>query len=305
MFNGEEFLCECVESVLGQTFSDFEFIIINDGSTDNSGQLLRGFSDARLRLVERPNRGLAVSLNEGIRIARGTYIARIDADDICLPNRFEVEIAFLKANPRCVAVGSPAIVIDRDGNTLYESPVHESWERIKSCLPQVPFFHSSVMFSRKVALECGGYPETVQQFFEDQVLWNRMAGFGDLRNVSLPLIKYRLVPSSITNYDTKTVRVLSTIARRTIASNSISKEDLSLLGELKKKQNVSVRESNYYLRIGKIFIENRFDRKAAILNLVRSIKFSPANFTAWWNLALVLLPQRVISFWKARRSSQL
>ncbi|MBI5094602.1 MAG: glycosyltransferase family 2 protein [Candidatus Hydrogenedentes bacterium] len=101
VYNGERYLAEAIESILGQTYRDFEFIIIDDGSTDESLKIVEGYAsrDNRIRLVSRPNRGLAAALNDGIEIARAPIIARMDADDVSLPKRFEKQMLYMAQHP--------------------------------------------------------------------------------------------------------------------------------------------------------------------------------------------------------------
>ncbi|HAS7841575.1 TPA: glycosyltransferase family 2 protein, partial [Vibrio cholerae] len=101
VYNGEKYLGEAIDSILKQTFSDFEFIIINDGSTDKTLEIIKSYmkKDDRIVLVSRENKGLIVSLNEGLDLAKGQYIARMDADDISIKSRFEKQIEFLDSNP--------------------------------------------------------------------------------------------------------------------------------------------------------------------------------------------------------------
>ena len=109
VYNGERFLAEAVASILDQTFRDFEFLIVNDGSTDRSREIILSFGDPRIRLVDNPeNIGLTRSLNRGLELAKGGLIARQDADDISLPERLEREIGFLDGNPKAAIVGSQA-----------------------------------------------------------------------------------------------------------------------------------------------------------------------------------------------------
>ena len=98
-YNAQAYLRESIESILAQTFSDFELIIINDGSTDQSLEIMTSFKDSRIRIINQENAGLPISLNRGIRLARGIYLARQDADDISLPNRFSAKVQFLDRHP--------------------------------------------------------------------------------------------------------------------------------------------------------------------------------------------------------------
>ena len=114
VYNTERYVGEAVGSVLGQTFGDFEFVIVDDGSTDRSTTILKDFAarDPRIRLVSRPNTGIVAAANEGIGLARGRYLARMDSDDVCLPRRFETQVNYLEQHPECVLVGSRVTVVD-------------------------------------------------------------------------------------------------------------------------------------------------------------------------------------------------
>ena len=106
VYNSEPFIRDAIKSILGQSFQDFEFIIINDGSTDGSLQIIQSYGDSRIRITSQENLGLTKSLNKGIGIARGEYIARQDADDISEPSRLEKQVAVLEQNSRAVLVSS-------------------------------------------------------------------------------------------------------------------------------------------------------------------------------------------------------
>src|SRR5438067_12011849 len=108
VYNAEAFLEAAVQSVLMQSFSDFEFIIIDDGSTDRSNQILQDYArkDNRVRLISRPNKGLTASLNEGLKLARGEFIARMDADDVAAPDRFKIQVEYLRDHPEVSVRGS-------------------------------------------------------------------------------------------------------------------------------------------------------------------------------------------------------
>ena len=120
VYNAERYVAEAVESILNQTFGDFEFLILDDGSTDGSLDILRRYAerDPRIRLTSRPNQGLVASLNELVDQARGEFIARMDADDVSLPERFQREVDYLRDHPECVLVGSRVRLIDPDGDPL-------------------------------------------------------------------------------------------------------------------------------------------------------------------------------------------
>jgi glycosyltransferase involved in cell wall biosynthesis len=115
VFNGEEYLRAAIDSILAQTFSDFEFIIVDDGSTDRSAAIVRGYDDPRFVLLSQENRGVAAALNHAMSRARGEYIARQDADDVSLPERFAQQVQWLEAHPEVSALGTGAVLIDPQG----------------------------------------------------------------------------------------------------------------------------------------------------------------------------------------------
>src|ERR1700680_300023 len=121
VFNGQTFLSEAIESILGQTFRDFEFLIIDDGSTDRTAEILSTIaqSDGRIQIVSRSNKGRAISLNVGINLAAGKYIGRMDADDVALPRRLEQQVTFMEQHPGVVLLGGAVELISAAGQRLH------------------------------------------------------------------------------------------------------------------------------------------------------------------------------------------
>ena len=196
VYNAGQYLVEAVESILGQELTDFEFIIINDGSTDDSSGILGNFAerDPRLLVVNRPNGGYSSALNEALERTRGRFIARMDADDISLPARFSRQVEFLQRNREHVAVGTKAIVVDREGDpvTFRDCPIdHDTidGDHMKGFGGQI--VHPSVMIRREAMEAVGGY-RTEFEPAEDLDLFLRLAEIGRLANLSEFLLKYRL-----------------------------------------------------------------------------------------------------------------
>lgn len=198
VYNGEKFLRKAVESVLGQTFEDFELLIINDGSTDRTAEVLHGFQDPRVRIFgNRENLGVYHSANRGLKLAQGEYVARIDADDVALPRRVEEQVAYLDTHPDVGLVASAAEIIDENGLTV--SVVNDvlSPEQIyytlffNNCI-----FHSSVMFRKGIALGIGGYDETLKRA-SDFDLWSRMSTVSRIDCIREPLVKWRGSPTNM------------------------------------------------------------------------------------------------------------
>jgi glycosyltransferase involved in cell wall biosynthesis len=201
VYNAERYIDEAVRSVLQQTFSNFEFVIIDDGSTDRSGALLSALAagDSRIRLFSRPNTGYLRALNEGLGHCSGEFVARMDADDVSLPDRFERQIGYLREHPECLAVGSSMLRIDADGDPICEEPMPAEHEEIVACLLQgagaLP--HPSAMIRREALVAVGGYREAYYGA-EDHDLWLRLAERGRLANLPEPLIKCRIHPENFT-----------------------------------------------------------------------------------------------------------
>lgn len=198
--DGRPYLIQAVQSILKQTFEDFEFIIINDGSSDGSQTVLEQFAerDDRIRLLHQTNRGLTASLNRGLELARGTYIARMDDDDISHPDRFERQVRFLENNPDVGVLGGGARVIDENGDpTDYWMPPtkhgHITWRLLFNAC----FTHPSVMVRRALLQELGGYADWAR-CSQDHELWTRAALATRLAALPDELIQFRRSEGSIT-----------------------------------------------------------------------------------------------------------
>ncbi len=198
VYNSEAYLPEAIDSILNQTFDDFEFIIIDDGSKDGSLKIIKSYKDNRIRLISRSNKGLTASLNEGLKLAKGEYIARQDSDDISIPTRLQKEVAYLDANPRVALVGSNYTVMEVDGTKLTTTNVFTRPADLK--LTQITcnqYGHGSIMLRRSILKKTGDYDDSVG-YVEDYDLWTRISRFADIANIEEPLYLYRRNTESIT-----------------------------------------------------------------------------------------------------------
>lgn len=200
VYNGEKYLREAIDSILAQTFADFEFIIIDDGSTDHTAKILAEIGDNRIRRITHDlNLGLIKSLNEGIALSRGEYVARMDADDISYPARFEKQVKYLDANTECGLVGSWSETIDMKGLVRREYHPPTDDETIQAyLLHDSCFTHSAVMMRRKLLVEAGGYNQSALHV-EDYDLWVRLSRQCKLANVPLVLQQWRETPRGVTS----------------------------------------------------------------------------------------------------------
>ena len=200
VYNAEPFVAETMDSILGQTFRDFEFVCINDGSKDGSLAILERYAkqDPRVRVISRPNTGLVPALNEGLELSRGRYIARIDSDDLSAPNRFALQFARMEAEPALVALGSNADAMDEQGNLLgaYDNPLtHEEIERAHLA-GMSSIHHPAVMMRADAVRRVGGYRKETWPC-EDYDLWMRLGEVGRLANLPERLLTKRLMAGSI------------------------------------------------------------------------------------------------------------
>lgn len=199
VYNGKEYLREAIDSMLDQTFTDFELIIINDGSSDESADIIAAYSDPRIHFFQQENQGLAATLNRGIALARGHYIARQDQDDVSLPDRLANQVRFLEGNPEHGLVGTWAVIWEGETPTerLHRHPQDNL--RLKfDLLFDNPFVHSSVMIRKSVVEEVGGYStDRDRQPPEDYELWSRVARRSKVANIPETLHVYREMPQSM------------------------------------------------------------------------------------------------------------
>ncbi|CAM3601532.1 glycosyltransferase family 2 protein [Thalassospira profundimaris] len=253
IFNGADDLERALDSILGQTFQDFEVIAINDGSKDNSYALLNAVTDPRVKVVHQDNMGLAGTLNRGLSMARGALIARQDQDDLSHPERFERQVSYFDAHPDCILLGTAAEIWI--GNTPTErTHDHPTYHEALAfeLLFNNPFVHSSVMMCRDAVLSIGGYStDRERQPPEDYELWSRMARTGRVANLKDRLLVYREVPQSMSrNGPSPFLDRLVTISAENIAmasgrniedDNAINLAALthSALDRMKKKANLT------------------------------------------------------------------
>jgi len=198
VFNGERYLKDAVESILNQSYVHFEFIIINDGSTDSTTTILSQFKDDRLKLVQfEENRGLVEALNHGFKLAQGNYIARMDADDVALPNRLLEQLKAMKQHPEWIACDTDYFLYD--GIKKIRSSSSLSGDELKVLLIfSTCFSHPSVMMKRSNDFPLPIY-EKAFKHVEDYRLWTQLAPLGQLGHLSVPLLLYRHHDGQISN----------------------------------------------------------------------------------------------------------
>lgn len=238
VYNGERYLRQALESILKQTFTDFEFVIIEDGSTDNTCAILESYDDSRIVIVRnQKNIGFTRSLNKGLSLAQGEYVARMDADDISLPQRFTKQVAFLREHPEIGILGCNCLDIDSKGRYAGLRVMPDSNLQIRwASLLENPFAHPAVMMRRDVITRNGlAYDESFETT-QDYELWSRVLKYTRGGNLSEPLVQYRLCLGVTTRHRKAQLKNHDAIALRTIREQLpgfvINPEEVSQLRRL-------------------------------------------------------------------------
>lgn len=206
VYNGERFLREAIDSILNQTYYNFELIIINDGSIDRSEETILSYTDSRIRyLVNEKNSGICVTLNKGLDVAKGKYVARLDCDDIAMPERFAKQVVFLEQHPEIGVLGSDIVTFGEGQNDRYFDFVHDK-EGCKAGLVFASCFaHPAVMLRTSVIREHNLHYDDAYRGLEDFELWYRISHYTDLTNLPEALTRYRKHPAQVTQNVTKQV----------------------------------------------------------------------------------------------------
>ncbi len=301
VFNGEVYLRQAVDSILNQTFLDFEFLIINDYSTDSSRDIILGYSDPRIRLVDNAvNLGLANSLSKGLSLAKGEYIARQDADDLSLPLRLEKEVRFLESNRRVGLVGSYFIAINEAGEFLqYFRPPIDSDALKRKLLVKNPFAHGTVMLRKECIEKVGPYREELKHC-EDHDLWLRVSQFFDLANLPSYLYQWRLNVNSVSvenkHIQDRNVQLALALHQERLAGG----QDQIQKGEfdIKRWTEYESNDGDHSLKKGDIVQAYHFQGSSFLLNnrhqraldyYFKALKIDTFNIKTWFLLFVTLI----------------
>jgi glycosyltransferase involved in cell wall biosynthesis len=201
-YNASRWLHEAIDSVLSQTFEDFEFLIVDDGSSDETWNIIQSFRDKDQRIVpiSKKNTGLADSLNIGIALAKGSWIARLDADDLCEPTRLEKQLDYVRHNPEVVLLGTGFVEIDEQGRILKRHNYPPGHHKLVRNLERLERFfpHSSAFYRVDMARQAGGYNLRIRRA-EDCRLWLELSSRGCIACLPQPLVKIRKHSSQISH----------------------------------------------------------------------------------------------------------
>ncbi|MEP7236964.1 MAG: glycosyltransferase [Ferruginibacter sp.] len=295
-YNVAKYIGKAIRSVLAQSFTDFELLIINDGSVDDTEKIVQAFSDSRIRFINQSNKGVAAALNMGLVNANAPLIARFDADDICLPERLQVQYDFLMQNPQYIIVGSDADYVDMNGDYVFtcKMPGHTHEEIQDLAVQKCPFIHAAVLFRKESILVAGGYDE--QAFaFEDHMLWAKCMKLGRACNLPLVLLQVRLNPGSISIDEKWRTKRFREIKSQSLNSGSLTQQEgMELRNIVKQQNNPKIKEGAYYSLLGKKFLWNNHQPQKARANLRKAIRINPGRVDIYLMMALSFFPERFI-----------
>jgi glycosyltransferase involved in cell wall biosynthesis len=257
VWNGANHLREAIESILHQTEKNFEFLIIDDGSTDDTVAIIGSYQDPRIRLIRQQHEGIVVALNRGVAEARADWIARMDADDIAYPERFKKQLALVRANPGAVLCHTQIRIV---GEERYVTPAgrfirSEGLVRLRLCY-QSPIVHPTVMFRKDAFFACGGYLAD-ERHAEDFGLWGRLVRQGAVVGTATPLLDFR------------------------VHQGSISKQKLDY--QMSLSREIALRHCREFMRLNPADAE----RAMGALTYMRS----GSTLRDWWWLVLHCLPR--------------
>ena len=297
-YNAAGYIGEAIQSILQQTFTDFELLIINDGSTDETLDVIHSFNDPRIILVNQSNKGVSAALNVGLSLARAPYIARFDADDVCYPTRLKIQHDFITAYPEYSIIGSAADYMDADGHFIFthhpDAHLNEEIQQLKYSV--CPFIHSSVFYKKEVVVNNGGYNEHAYTF-EDHFLWVNILKNEKACNLSQPLIKVRLNPESITIDEKWHTRKFRSIKNSSLKKRSITEaEGIELYQISGINHSPKTKQGAYYALCGKKFLLNNYQPERARANVTKAISLHPLRLDNYLIYTISYFPERFINW---------
>jgi glycosyltransferase involved in cell wall biosynthesis len=302
-YNAGKYIAEAIRSVLNQDLQDFELLIVDDGSSDDTREIVHGFSDERIRLLTQKKAGISAALNAGLLAARGEYIARFDADDICFPQRLSRQAGFLDEHPDHVLAGSEAEYISEDGEHLFHFRCvgYSNLDILDKLYDGCPFIHSAVMYRKKEVLAAGSYSLYAHNF-EDYLLWVQLVRLGKCCNLPETLIKVRINPDSVTIDEKWRGRRFRRLKRDIIRKGAITDaEGEELLSIIKNQDTWRIKGGAYHALCGKKLLADNYQPAKARGHVIRAIRINPFRLDNYAMLAASFLPSKWIK-WLHRRS---
>ena len=256
VYNAEKYIREAIESILNQTFEDFEFIIINDGSTDFTKSIIESYKDSRIKIINHEiNQGVYISRNEGLKIARGEFIANFDSDDISMKNRLEKQLSFTMKYPDIAVIGSWMEMTDMKFSKTYIlkyncDPAIIKWDQILKNQISNP-----ASFFRKKIIDKVGYYKKKYKYAGDYDFWSRISRKYKMSNISKVLVRQRIHDESITG-TLRTHKIQTHLTLEVIFNNinyyiNLNKKDFKIFVNAVKRARIS--NFKDFIKVRKIY----------------------------------------------------
>ena len=298
-YNVEKYIGESIDSILRQSFTDFELVIVNDCSSDDTEAVIRSYSDPRIVLINQSNQGISAALNAGLLVAKGKYIARMDSDDICVPERLQLQYDFLEQHPDYVLAGTDSEYMDKDGEYLYRyANFGHSYEEIcRNIELGCPFIHTSVFYKKEVVVRLGGY-ELKAHLFEDYLLWTKVIREGKAINFETPLVTMRLNPTSLTVDEKLRGKRFAEIKREFIFGGRpiTDEQEAELIGILKSQNFSRFKQYGYYSLVAKKCLWNNHQPGKARRHAWKAVRLKPLQPMGYVLFLLSFLPQKTLRY---------
>lgn len=305
-YNCETYVAEAVSSMLSQTFADFELLVIDDGSTDATRAALESIHDPRLRLVSNPrNLGLIATLNRGLDLATGRYIARMDADDISAPERLEKQVEFLESHPDVDVLGTMVNLIDEEGRIFGSlSNYPTSAEDVRTyLLRECCLVHPTVMFRKEVVRAAGGYDASARHA-EDYDLWLRLSDRHLIANLPEKLVSYRMhrnqvsIKNIVTQHRVAQACRVAALTRRSAMGEDITEaERVVKAGLWRRLTAAECTLGRDYLNWARLYRTMRLPAMALDLS-TKAVLNSPLSHAAWAALLTCLVEATIPRSWQ-------
>jgi len=284
VYNAEKYVREAIQSILNQTYSNIEFIIIDDGSKDNSVLIIKEYKDSRIRLYEREHRGIVEQLNYGLEVANGNYIARMDSDDLCHETRIQKQFEYLSNNKNIQLVGTNHYYINQIGKIITEKKLPENHEDIIYMMPILnSIVHASILTTKGIYNQIGGYKKG-EDYIEDHLFFLELIKKGyKLYNIQEPLYSYRLIDNSIIYMRQKEIREKSYWYGKEMIMQTYKPDSYDY--------NYSLGLLEYY----------KGDMKFARLYLKKAKKLSPDRILFWRYIIFTYMGNTLIHFLRRKK----
>ena len=268
VYNDEKFIFRSISSILNSTYKNFELVVVNDGSTDNTSEIINQFQDSRIRVYKKMNTGLIDSLNYGLTKCNSDIIMRMDGDDEIIETKIDIQLkSFLKNNS--ILHGTGAKIIDNNSKEIHTVRVKENHNEIINCLNKLntSLVHPSIMFYKDAILKSGGY-DSKFEVAEDYELYHRISRIGKISNIDIPLLRLRKNEDNISKKRSSTQTLNTLIAREAYIKN---KNIINVSRELYDGLKIRVGHSKKYKLLASLNTKITDYKKGNIYNLILKI----------------------------------